>query len=89
MRNGYGVMADGTRQLVVDQQYNVRREGEHWQYDIVYVDALLPADDLSDYNAVVTSIGGYPMVIHGYHLYDDNTVDWDYSTGGRFIYEEA
>lgn len=86
MRNGSGLMADDTRQLVVDQQYRVRNCSFEYYVTVI---ALLPGDAWSANNARVRTMGGWDMLIHGYHLYDDNTVDWDYSTGGRFIYEEV
>lgn len=45
----------------------------------------LPADGYSDYNALVRStLTGWTMHIHGINMYEDGSIDWDFSTHGIF-----
>lgn len=47
---------------------------------------VLPADDWSDYNAELRNISsGWTFTAHGTNIYPDNTIDWDFSTNGRFV----
>lgn len=37
-------------------------------------------------DAVVRNIkSNWTCVAHGIHIYEDGTIDWDYSTGGHFV----
>lgn len=46
---------------------------------------LLPDDFYSVYTALVRStITGWTMVIHGINMYDDGSIDWDFSTSGHW-----
>lgn len=40
-------------------------------------------DDIDAY--VLVSEGGYRCVAHVITMYDDGTIEWDYSTGGYFV----
>ena len=46
---------------------------------------ILTDDYYSPYSAVVRStITGWTMMIHGTNIYEDGTIDWDFSTNGYF-----
>lgn len=52
---------------------------------VLEVIALLPDDFYSVYTALVRStITGWTMVVHGTNMYDDGSIDWDFSTGGHW-----
>ena len=45
----------------------------------------VPDDGYSPYTAVVRStITGWTMKVHGTNMYEDGSIDWDYSTDGMF-----
>lgn len=44
-----------------------------------------PVDQYSSYNAVLQNIwSGWTFTAHGVNLYEDGTIDWDFSTDGHF-----
>ena len=45
----------------------------------------LPEDDYSSHNAELRNIwSGWTCSCHGVNMYEDGTIDWDFSTNGRF-----
>ena len=46
---------------------------------------ILTDDYYSPYSAVVRStISGWTMVVHGTNIYEDGSIDWDFSTNGYY-----
>lgn len=46
---------------------------------------LIHDDPYSKYTALVRStISGWTMVVHGTNIYEDGSIDWDFSTNGFF-----
>ena len=44
---------------------------------------LIPNDPYSKYTALVRSTKtGWTMVVHGTNIYEDGSIDWDFSTHG-------
>lgn len=40
----------------------------------------------ADNSAIMVNMkSGWQCMAHGIGMYDDGTIDWDYSTGGRFV----
>ena len=45
----------------------------------------LRGDDYSGHNAELRNIrSGWTFTAHGTNMYEDGTIDWDFSTHGRF-----
>lgn len=43
------------------------------------------SDEYSAHNAVMRNIlSGWTFTAHGVNMYEDGTIDWDFSTNGRF-----
>lgn len=48
----------------------------------------LQSDDWSSYNAEMINVkSGWAFTAHGTNLYPDGSIDWDFSTNGRFVEE--
>lgn len=46
---------------------------------------ILTDDYYSPYSALVRStITGWTMMVHGTNIYEDGSIDWDFSTNGYF-----
>lgn len=51
---------------------------------VLEVFRLVP-DQYSEYTAMVRStITGWTMIVHGTNMYEDGSIDWDFSTGGHW-----
>ena len=45
----------------------------------------LSSDDYSAHNYVLRNVwSGWRFTAHGVNMYEDGTIDWDFSTNGRF-----
>ena len=45
----------------------------------------LSVDNYSSYNAEMRNIqSGWTFTAHGVNIYEDGSIDWDFSTNGRF-----
>ena len=44
-----------------------------------------PEDAYDRHNAILRSVfSGWEFLAHGVNMYEDGTIDWDFSTGGYF-----
>lgn len=48
-------------------------------------------DDAYDRHAALvrSTVTGWTMVVHGTNIYEDGSIDWDFSTGGHWTYKRS
>ena len=69
--------------LVKGSEYVLHDVGSYTSRFLV-VD-VYPEDNYSRYNSVLRSVySGWTFIAHGTNIYEDGTIDWDFSTNGRF-----
>lgn len=69
--------------LEVGKEYILHSVGSY-ETRFVCVRRLM-VDDYSAHNAELRNIwSGWTFTAHGVNIYEDGTIDWDFSTNGRF-----
>ena len=71
--------------LKVGELYELHTDRADHQGQVLECLRILTDDYYSPYSAVVRStITGWTMMVHGTNIYEDGTIDWDFSTNGYF-----
>ena len=78
-------MKSSRSMLVVGQMYPLHVSDTRSSAPVLECIRLLPGDAYSEFNACVRSVvTGWTMNIHGVNMYEDGSIDWDFSTHGIF-----
>lgn len=76
--------------LEVGSLYKLHTQREDHQAMVLECIRIYMDDPYSRYSALVRSIKtGWTMVVHGTNIYDDGSIDWDFSTNGRFTEKDS
>ena len=71
--------------LKVGELYELHTDRPDHKGQVLECLRILTDDYYSPYSAVVRStITGWTMMVHGTNIYEDGTIDWDFSTNGYF-----
>ena len=71
--------------LKVGELYELHTDCQDHKGNVLECLRILTDDYYSPYSAVVRStITGWTMMVHGTNIYEDGTIDWDFSTNGYF-----
>ena len=71
--------------LKVGELYELHTDRQDHKGQVLECLRILTDDYYSPYSAVVRStITGWTMMVHGTNIYEDGTIDWDFSTNGYF-----
>lgn len=71
--------------LTVGSLYELHTSNPNHKGQVLECLRLLPDDCYSPFSAVLRSVKtGWTMMVHGTNVYDDGTIDWDFSTNGYF-----
>ena len=71
--------------LKVGELYELHTDRQDHKGTVLECLRILTDDYYSPYSAVVRStITGWTMMVHGTNIYEDGSIDWDFSTNGYF-----
>ena len=71
--------------LKVGELYELHTYRQDYKGMVLQCLRILTDDYYSPYSAVVRStITGWTMMVHGTNVYEDGSIDWDFSTNGYF-----
>ena len=76
--------------LEVGSLYRLHDQREDHQEKCLECIRLVTDDPYSRYSALVRSTKtGWTMIVHGTNIYEDGSIDWDFSTWGRWTEKDS